>query len=100
MIIIDDVNDSAPEPLNSTYTVNIMEETAQTINFNEDFGFHDKDLVIKTFLTYLKFIKDQNRSYFIIWMPRNLISRYISIYLIFVYYNISNQINHKVYNTK
>ncbi|CAK1543812.1 unnamed protein product [Leptosia nina] len=44
VIIIDDVNDSTPEPLQAVYSVKIMEETAQTLNFDTEFGFNDKDL--------------------------------------------------------
>ncbi|XP_045516186.1 cadherin-23-like isoform X1 [Pieris brassicae] len=44
VIIINDVNDSPPKPLQTEYSVSIMEETAQTIIFDEEIGFHDKDL--------------------------------------------------------
>ncbi|VVD00119.1 unnamed protein product [Leptidea sinapis] len=44
VIIINDINDNAPEPFKEEYTVEIMEETAQTLNFDEEFGFHDIDL--------------------------------------------------------
>ncbi|XP_050349459.1 protocadherin Fat 3-like [Nymphalis io] len=44
VIIIDDVNDQYPEPLHKNYTVNIDEETPQTLHFDKEFGFHDKDL--------------------------------------------------------
>nr|XP_026498507.1 protein dachsous-like [Vanessa tameamea] len=44
VIIIDDVNDQYPEPLYKNYTVNIDEETPQTLYFDQEFGFHDRDL--------------------------------------------------------
>ncbi|CAG4946142.1 unnamed protein product [Colias eurytheme] len=44
VIIIDDVNDNKPEPIHEEYTVDIMEETALTLNFDKEFGFHDIDL--------------------------------------------------------
>ncbi|XP_038217094.1 protocadherin Fat 1-like [Zerene cesonia] len=44
VIIINDVNDNKPEPLHEEYTVDIMEETALTLNFDKEFGFHDIDL--------------------------------------------------------
>ncbi|XP_041988818.1 cadherin-23-like [Aricia agestis] len=43
-IIINDINDQIPEPLHEVYTVTIDEETPQTLNFEQDFGFHDRDL--------------------------------------------------------
>ncbi|XP_063827674.1 protocadherin Fat 3-like [Ostrinia nubilalis] len=43
-IIVNDVNDQRPEPLHKEYSIDIMEETPMTLNFNEEFGFHDRDL--------------------------------------------------------
>lgn len=44
-IIVNDINDQRPEPLQKEYFVQIMEETPLTIDFAQDFGFYDKDLV-------------------------------------------------------
>lgn len=44
VIIVEDINDQIPMPLHSNYFVEIMEETAMTLNL-EEFGFHDRDLV-------------------------------------------------------
>nr|AAV80768.1 cadherin-like Cry1Ac receptor [Heliothis virescens] len=43
VIIVNDVNDQAPVPFRPSYFIEIMEETAMTLNL-EDFGFHDRDL--------------------------------------------------------
>ncbi|KAL0831789.1 hypothetical protein ABMA28_001327 [Loxostege sticticalis] len=43
-IIVNDINDQRPEPLFKNYTVDIMEETPLTLNFEDEFGFHDRDL--------------------------------------------------------
>ncbi|XP_063894022.1 protocadherin Fat 1 [Helicoverpa armigera] len=43
VIIVNDVNDQAPLPFREEYSIEIMEETAMTLNL-EDFGFHDRDL--------------------------------------------------------
>ncbi|KAJ8718831.1 hypothetical protein PYW07_016387 [Mythimna separata] len=45
VIIINDVNDNAPLPRREdrTYSIDILEETAMTLNL-ENFGFHDRDL--------------------------------------------------------
>nr|AEL22856.1 CAD protein [Sesamia inferens] len=45
VIIINDVNDQKPLPLekDGIYSISIMEETAMTLNL-ENFGFHDRDL--------------------------------------------------------
>nr|QFP12818.1 cadherin-related midgut membrane protein [Lymantria xylina] len=43
VIIVNDINDQRPEPFHKEYTINIMEETAMTLNL-EEFGFHDRDL--------------------------------------------------------
>lgn len=45
VIIVNDVNDQIPEPFQEEYYVSIMEETALTLSFDEEFGFHDRDLV-------------------------------------------------------
>ncbi|NP_001037682.1 cadherin-like membrane protein precursor [Bombyx mori] len=44
VIIVNDINDQRPEPLFKEYRLNIMEETALTLNFDQEFGFHDRDL--------------------------------------------------------
>ena len=44
VIMVRDVNDQTPLPFHSEYTIDIYEETAQTLNL-EEFGFHDRDLV-------------------------------------------------------
>ncbi|XP_072929388.1 cadherin-AgCad1-like [Epargyreus clarus] len=44
IIIVNDVNDQIPEPLHEEYHIDIMEETPMTLNFEEEFGFHDRDL--------------------------------------------------------
>ncbi|XP_013192882.1 cadherin-23 [Amyelois transitella] len=44
VIIVNDVNDQRPEPLKNEYHIAIMEETAQTLVFDEEIGFHDRDL--------------------------------------------------------
>ncbi|XP_075975778.1 cadherin-AgCad1-like [Anticarsia gemmatalis] len=43
VIIVNDINDQIPLPFQEEYTINIMEETAMTLNL-ENFGFHDRDL--------------------------------------------------------
>ncbi|XP_026330204.1 protocadherin Fat 4-like [Hyposmocoma kahamanoa] len=43
-IIVNDINDQRPVPLQKEYFVEILEETPLTINFDEEFGFHDRDL--------------------------------------------------------
>ncbi|CAH2085837.1 unnamed protein product [Euphydryas editha] len=43
VIIIRDVNNKSPEPLFDVYTIDIDEETPLTLNFDEEFGFHDRD---------------------------------------------------------
>ena len=54
VIIINDVNDQFPEPLQKEpYEIEIEEETPQTLNFDTEFGFHDKDLVRKNIYPYL-----------------------------------------------
>lgn len=45
VIIINDVNDQAPLPLHDEYSISIPEETPQTLNFDTEFGFHDRDTV-------------------------------------------------------
>lgn len=45
VIIINDVNDQAPLPIHDEYTISIPEETPQTLNFDKEFGFHDRDTV-------------------------------------------------------
>lgn len=44
-IIVNDINDQIPKPLIEEYHISILEETALTLNFLQDFGFHDRDLV-------------------------------------------------------
>nr|QNS31153.1 cadherin [Cnaphalocrocis medinalis] len=45
VIIVNDINDQWPLPLQTTpYTISIMEETPLTLNFATPFGFHDRDL--------------------------------------------------------
>ncbi|XP_053605469.1 protocadherin Fat 3-like [Plodia interpunctella] len=44
VIIVNDINDQRPEPFQDEYHIEIMEETAQTLTFNEEVGFHDRDL--------------------------------------------------------
>ncbi|CAH0723994.1 unnamed protein product, partial [Brenthis ino] len=44
VIIINDVNDQYPEPLQKEYNIKIDEETPQTLNFDTAFGFNDRDL--------------------------------------------------------
>ena len=54
VIIINDVNDQFPEPLQKEpYEIEIEEETPQTLNFDTEFGFHDKDLVRKKYIFIL-----------------------------------------------
>ncbi|XP_023948291.1 cadherin-23-like [Bicyclus anynana] len=43
VIIINDVNDQAPLPFYEEYTISIPEEIPQTLNFDQEFGFHDRD---------------------------------------------------------
>ncbi|XP_045767241.1 cadherin-23-like [Maniola jurtina] len=43
VIIINDINDQAPLPIHKEYTISIPEETPQTLNFDKEFGFHDRD---------------------------------------------------------
>ncbi|XP_039750968.1 protocadherin-16-like isoform X2 [Pararge aegeria] len=43
VIIINDINDQAPLPIYEEYTISIPEETPQTLNFDTEFGFHDRD---------------------------------------------------------
>lgn len=45
VIIVNDINDQKPEPLQDEYFIEIMEETPQTLPFTEAIGFHDRDLV-------------------------------------------------------
>ncbi|KAI5634412.1 cadherin domain-containing protein [Phthorimaea operculella] len=47
VIIVNDVNDQKPLPLFPEYRVQIMEETPLTIEFDEEFGFHDRDIGIR-----------------------------------------------------
>lgn len=51
VIIVNDVNDQRPEPLHKEYRTEIREETPLTISFDNDFGFHDQDLVSQFHLT-------------------------------------------------
>ncbi|KAJ0177622.1 hypothetical protein K1T71_006495 [Dendrolimus kikuchii] len=44
VIIINDINDQRPEPLFKEYYIRIPEETPLTLNFDQEFGFHDRDL--------------------------------------------------------
>nr|AAM21151.1 cadherin [Manduca sexta] len=44
VIIVTDINDQRPEPIHKEYRLAIMEETPMTLNFDKEFGFHDKDL--------------------------------------------------------
>lgn len=59
VIIINDVNDQKPLPLekDGIYSIRIMEETAMTLNL-ENFGFHDRDLV--SFLCIITLLIDLN----------------------------------------
>ncbi|XP_047999380.1 protocadherin Fat 1-like [Leguminivora glycinivorella] len=45
VIIVNDINDQFPEPLQEEYRLSIPEETPLTLNFGDQlFGFHDRDL--------------------------------------------------------
>ncbi|XP_063540838.1 protocadherin Fat 1-like [Cydia strobilella] len=45
VIIINDINDQYPEPMQEEYRLSIPEETPLTLNFgDQQFGFHDRDL--------------------------------------------------------
>ncbi|XP_063374408.1 cadherin-23-like [Cydia amplana] len=45
VIIINDINDQFPEPMQEEYRLSIPEETPLTLNFgDQQFGFHDRDL--------------------------------------------------------
>lgn len=44
VIIVDDVNDNKPLPFYDKYEISIREETPLTLNFENEFGFHDRDL--------------------------------------------------------
>lgn len=45
VIIINDINDQFPEPMQEEYHLSIPEETLLTLNFGDQlFGFHDRDL--------------------------------------------------------
>lgn len=60
-IIVNDINDQRPEPLFKEYTVDIMEETPLTLNFEDEFGFHDRDLVNTSFRLFsLKIFRQES----------------------------------------
>ncbi|CAH0672561.1 unnamed protein product [Chilo suppressalis] len=44
IIIVNDINDQRPEPLQKEYSTAIEEETPFTLDFGPNFGFHDRDL--------------------------------------------------------
>nr|QCI02835.1 midgut cadherin-like protein [Chilo infuscatellus] len=44
IIIVNDINNQRPEPLQKGYFTSIEEETPFTLDFGPDFGFHDRDL--------------------------------------------------------
>ncbi|OWR42519.1 cadherin membrane protein precursor [Danaus plexippus plexippus] len=44
VIRVNDINNKKPEPLHSEYNIAIAEETPQTLYFDKEFGFHDRDL--------------------------------------------------------
>ncbi|XP_073952672.1 cadherin-AgCad1-like [Choristoneura fumiferana] len=45
VIIINDINDQRPEPIQEEYRISMLEETPLTLDFGEQiFGFHDRDL--------------------------------------------------------
>ncbi|XP_052759577.1 LOW QUALITY PROTEIN: cadherin-23-like [Galleria mellonella] len=44
VIIVNDINDQRPVPLQKEYYIDILEETALTLAFDEPIGFHDRDL--------------------------------------------------------
>lgn len=59
-IIVNDINDQRPEPLHKEYFIEFLEETLLTIDFEEEFGFHDRDLV--SFILFHKIFWMQNTT--------------------------------------
>ncbi|XP_049870615.1 cadherin-23-like isoform X2 [Pectinophora gossypiella] len=54
VIIVNDINNKQPQPLQDEYTISIMEETPLSLNFAELFGFYDEDLIYAQFLVEIQ----------------------------------------------
>nr|AIA80598.1 mutant cadherin [Pectinophora gossypiella] len=54
VIIVNDINNKKPQPLQDEYTISIMEETPLSLNFAELFGFYDEDLIYAQFLVEIQ----------------------------------------------
>lgn len=66
VIIVNDINDQVPEPLFEEYHIKIPEETPLTLNFEQEFGFHDRDLVSTALYQQILFVILKLPSWFLI----------------------------------